>query len=78
MKLIDTRLSQAGLLRCCTSGFEDMADDVEVNEGQHIPCKAHNDGKDSGVVLHDGVWLPQWVYNRDFTNSNSDSRNDEV
>lgn len=62
MKLSETRLDQAGLLRCCTSGLESMNDDDEVHEGQHVPCKHHGSVDDpSGVILVGKVWTPAWV-----------------
>lgn len=48
-KLSETRINQAGIMRCCTSAFEGLSEDDEVHEGQHLPCKHHDD--DSGFIL---------------------------
>lgn len=60
MKMSDTEVSIAGVLRCCFSGLGDIAEDADVIEGQHAPCKHCSDKEASGLILVGKTWTAAW------------------
>lgn len=59
--MADTKTSIAGVFRCCFSGLDDIADDTDVAEGHHAPCKHCSDKERSGLILAGGTWTAAWI-----------------
>lgn len=54
MKLSDTKINQAGLMRCCLDTIETLPDD-DYPDGAVVGCK-HESAGNAQIVLRRGVW----------------------